>query len=90
MLSELLADYVEERVRQFPKQSFDLAAVKRALGANLSEAEAGLALAPADDERIAGFLDRHPFLVRAQGAAKPVWKPGLDKAAIKGGPRVRR
>ncbi len=36
MIAELLTDYVEERVRQFPKAVFDLAEVKRSLRACLS------------------------------------------------------
>jgi hypothetical protein len=77
MIAELLDDYIEERVRQFPNQAFDLASVRRALQQLLKEGEAG-DLGPGDDKAIAQKLDQHPFLVRAPGAAAS-WKPGLDK-----------
>ena len=82
MIAEMVDEYVEERVRQFPTQVFDLAAVKRALGETLKEAEAGFDLGPGDDKALGQLLDRHPFLVRAPGAAL-AWKPGLDRKAVK-------
>ena len=36
MVGELLADYVDERVRQFPTAAFDLAGVKRSLDGALT------------------------------------------------------
>lgn len=85
IVSELVSEFVEERVRQHPGKAFDLAAVRKAIAASLKDADAGVALAPADDALIAGLLDRHPFVVGTGSGAKRVWKPGLDKAAVKGG-----
>ena len=80
MIAELLADFVEERVRQFPKAPFDLANVKRSLNAVLKEGQAGFDLASGDDRALTGMLDRHPFLLRAKNGTAPAWKPGLDRA----------
>ena len=82
MVAELLDDFVEERVRQFPKQAFDIAAVRRALRETLRDGEAGFDLGPGDDKALGQLLDRHPFLTRVPGAAS-AWQPGLDKAAVK-------
>ena len=84
IIAELLQDYVEERVRQFPTQSFDLDAVKRTLREPLREAQAGFDLGPGHDREIAAFLDQHPFLMRAGKGPAPSWKPGLRKGAAKG------
>ena len=82
MIAELVDDYVEERVRQFPTQAFDVAAVRRALQEALKDGDAGFDLGPGDDKALGQLLDRHPFLTRVPGSA-PAWKPGLDKAAMK-------
>ena len=82
MVAELVEEFVEERVRQFPKQAFDIAAVRKALRESLKDGGAGFDLGPADDKALSQLLDRHPFLVRASGAA-PAWKPGLDLPAQK-------
>lgn len=86
IVSELVSEFVEERVRQHPSKAFDLAAVRAALAASLKEADSGVALKPADDALIAAILDRHPFVVGTGSGAKRAWKPGLDKAAVKAGP----
>ena len=80
MLAELLADYVEERVRQFPKATFDLAGTKRSLNAVLKEGQAGFDLGAGDDRVLTNMLDRHPFLLRASNGPVLTWKPGLDRA----------
>ncbi len=80
MIAELLADYVEERVRQFPKATFDLAGVKRSLNAALKEGQTGFDLGAGDDRALTNILDRHPFLLRASNGPVPTWKPGLDRA----------
>ena len=83
MIAELVEEYVEERVRQFPTQAFDVGAVRQALRESLKEGEAGFDLGPRDDTALAQLLDRHPFLVRASGASALSWKPGLDKSGMK-------
>ncbi len=83
MVGELLADYVEERVRQFPSAAFDLAGVKRSLNGVLKEGQAGFDLGAADDRALATLLDQHPFLLRASQGPALAWKPGLDKARMR-------
>ena len=79
MIAELLTDYVEERVRQFPKAVFDLAGVKRSLSAVLIDGQAGFDLVPGDDRVLTSMLDQHPFLVRAGNGPGLSWRPGLDR-----------
>jgi hypothetical protein len=89
ILAELVDDFVEERVRQFPAESFTLALVKRALQDSLKGTEAATELTSADDRAMVEQLDRHPFLIPAgQGSAK-AWKPGLDRGAGKRRPGRR-
>jgi len=80
LIAELVSEFVEERVRQFPTQVFDLAALKRAVATALEEGGAGFELMSGDDRALASLLDRHPFLVRAKDRTTLAWKPGLDKA----------
>ena len=80
MIAELLADYVEERVRQFPKATFDLAGTKRSLNAALKEGQAGFDLGAGDDRVLTNMLDRHPFLLQASSGPVLAWRPGLDRA----------
>ncbi|MBX9738819.1 MAG: hypothetical protein K2X62_02040 [Beijerinckiaceae bacterium] len=82
MLDALTAEFVEERVRQNPKKSFDLVEASRALSEMLAEAGEKAAFSARDLETITALLDRHPFVLRQPGA-KPSWKPGLDRAQIK-------
>jgi hypothetical protein len=77
IIKELLQDFVEERVRQFPTKIFDLKTVRRALEPALKEAETGIDLGPGDDPLIAKLLDEHPFVVSTNGRTA-AWKPGLD------------
>ncbi len=79
LIAELVSEFVEERVRQFPTQVFDLAAVKRAVTLALKEGRTGLELMSGDDRALASLLDQHPFLVRAKDRTTLAWKPGLDK-----------
>ncbi len=79
MIAELLTDYVEERVRQFPKAVFDLAGVKRSLSAVLKDGQAGFDLVAGDDRVLTSLLDQHPFLVRAGNGPGLSWRPGLDR-----------
>jgi len=80
MLAELLADYVEERVRQFPHAPFELAGVRCSLNAALKEGQAGFDLGAGDDRVLTNMLDRHPFLKRASSGPVLAWRPGLDRA----------
>lgn len=80
IVAELVAEFVEERVRLFPTTTFGVDEVKRALGAALQEAEETVELKPSDDTLIPAILDRHPFLVRTE-TGRATWKPGLNKAA---------
>jgi hypothetical protein len=77
IITELLQDFIEERVRQFPTKVFDVKTVKRALEPTLKEAGTGIELGPGDDRLIATLLDEHPFVIPA-GGAPAAWKPGLD------------
>src|SRR3954466_7350798 len=47
LIAELVSEFVEERVRQFPSQVFDLAALKRAVATALRRAELALNSCPA-------------------------------------------
>ena len=80
LIAELVSEFVEERVRQFPTQVFDLAAVKRAVTMAFKEGGTGLELLSGDDRALTSLLDQHPFLVRAKDRTTLAWKPGLDKA----------
>jgi len=80
LIAELVSEFVEERVRQFPTQVFDLAAVKRAVATAIKEGGAGFELMSGDDRALASLLDQHPFLVRAKDRNTLAWRPGLDKA----------
>ncbi len=77
IITELLQDFIEERVRQFPTKVFDIKAVKRALEPTLKEAGTGIELGPGDDRLIGRLLDEHPFVIPA-GGSPAAWKPGLD------------
>jgi len=83
IVSELVAEFVEERVRQHPTKAFRLDDLKRALAALLRDAGETADLRASDDGWIIDWLDRHPFLIRSHAAAAGEWKPGLNKAALK-------
>jgi hypothetical protein len=83
IVSELVAEFVEERVRQHPTKSFRLDDLKRAVAALLRDAGEATDLKTSDDGWIVDWLDRHPFLIRQQSGAAGEWKPGLNKAALK-------
>ncbi len=78
MLDELVAEFIEERVRRFPGIAFDLDLVVREISGMLTEAGEKVVLSAQDRTRISDLLERHPFLVRAAGAGTR-WTPGLDK-----------
>ena len=82
MVAELVAEFVEERVRQLPTKTFGVEDVKRALGATLRDAGDTIELTSGDDRWMADWLDRHPFLLRARQGRDAGWKPGLNKAAL--------
>ncbi|MDB5651391.1 MAG: hypothetical protein JWL62_2911 [Hyphomicrobiales bacterium] len=82
LLSELVAEYAEERVRQFPGKSFDLEEASRALAAMVAETGEKVTFSQADTGKITALLEGHPFLVRQPGA-RASWKPGLDRAQLK-------
>ena len=79
LIAELVSEFVVERVRQFPTQVFDLAAVTRAVTMAVKEGGAAVELTSGDDRALASLLDQHPFLVRVKDRTTLVWKPGLDK-----------
>jgi len=83
IVSELVAEFVEERVRQHPTKPFRLDDLKRAVAALLRDAGDATNLKAADDGWIVDWLDRHPFLIKQQSGAGGEWKPGLNKAALK-------
>lgn len=84
LIAEVLDDYVEERVRHFPGERFDLVAVKRAIGQTLRDGNSGIELTSIDDPMMVQWLERHPFLVAADRASKLSWKPGLNKGRVQG------
>jgi hypothetical protein len=83
IVNELVAEFVEERVRQLPTKSFILDDVKRALGTMLRDAGDVVDLKAGDDRWMADWLDQHPFLIRAKAGSPGQWKPGLNKMALK-------
>jgi hypothetical protein len=84
IMIELVAEFVEERVRQLPNKTFGIDDVSRALAAMLRDAEGAVEAKPGDSRWIADWLDRHPFLLKAKAGSASQWKPGLNKAALKG------
>ena len=80
---ELVAEFVEERVRHLPTKAFGVEDVKRALGAALREAGDAVELTASDDRRMSEWLDRHPFLRKATAGKAPSWTPGLNRAALR-------
>jgi hypothetical protein len=84
IIAELASEFVEERVRQRPTEAFRIDDVKRALASLLSEAEASVELKATDDRWLCDWLDRHPFLLRADTGSALQWKPGLNRAAAQG------
>ncbi|MDB5595670.1 MAG: hypothetical protein JWM36_2631 [Hyphomicrobiales bacterium] len=83
LLKDLVPEFVEERVRQHPKKSFDIDEASRALAAMVAETGEKVSFSASDISKIATLLEGHPFLVRLSGA-RPSWKPGLDRAQING------
>jgi hypothetical protein len=83
IVAELLAEFIEERVRQAPKKAFGLSDVTRALGSMLRDSDAALELKRTDETWLAQKLDQHPFLRRAKAGASGQWVPGLNKPAMK-------
>jgi hypothetical protein len=81
ILNELLAEFVEERVRQSPNRTFALADVTRALGDMLRDADAAIELKRDDEARLSVWLDQHPFLQRSKSGPGGQWKPGFNKQA---------
>ena len=83
ILNELLAEFVEERVRQAPKKVFGLGVVTRALSGMLRDSDTRLDLKSTDDARLVQWLDQHPFLQRTRAGASAQWTPGLKKPVLK-------
>lgn len=78
IISELTAEFVEERVREMPGKLFSIEDIKRSLSATLRDAGEAAVLMRDDDAMIATYLDRHPFLLKAKAGSKSHWKPGLN------------
>ncbi len=78
ILDELVAEFVEERVRQFPTRSFGVTDIVRALATALGDA-GQTELTTKDHQKIARLLDEHPFLVRTLSGTGATWRPGLAK-----------
>jgi hypothetical protein len=83
IVAELLAEFVEERVRQWPKKPFGLSDVTRALGTMLRDSDTAIELKRADEPRLSDWLDQHPFLRRAASGSSGQWTPGLNKQALR-------
>lgn len=80
IITELAAEFVEERVRELPGKLFSVDDVKRALSTTLRDAGEAVAVLRNDDSMIEKYLDQHPFLIKARTGSLPHWKPGLNKA----------
>jgi hypothetical protein len=80
---ELVAEFVEERVRHSPTKAFGVEDVKRALGTALRDAGGAIELTATDDRWMSEWLDRHPFLLKAKSGKAPSWTPGLNRAALR-------
>lgn len=82
MLNELVAEFVEERVRGQPRKAFDLEEARKAISAMVAETGERVNFTQGDLDRMSALLEGHPFLVRVPGS-RPSWKPGLDRAQLK-------
>ena len=80
---ELVAEFVEERVRHCPGRPFDLGDATRAVHAALREAGHPTALGPRDKSVVANSLNQHPFLLRSQTGPVATWTPGLKKRNLR-------
>jgi hypothetical protein len=83
IVTELVAEFVEERVRQSPTKSFALADVTRALTAMLRDSDAVIDLKRVDDAWLSERLDEHPFLLKSKAGRTSQWKPGFNKQAMR-------
>ncbi len=75
---ELMAEFVEDHVRQRSARAFGMEEVKGSLGTLLREAEVAVDLTAGDDAWMRDWLDRHPLLLRDRSVTAPVWKPGFN------------
>jgi hypothetical protein len=80
---ELAAEFVEDHVRTRSAQPFGMAEVRRSLGTMLQDAEVTVDLRPADDQWLADWLDRHPFLLKQGSGTTRGWRPGINTGALK-------
>ena len=80
---ELAAEFVEDHVRTRSAQPFGMAEVRRSLGTMLQDAEVTVDLRPADDQWLADWLDRHPFLLKQGSGSTRGWRPGINTGALK-------
>ena len=79
---ELLAEFVEERVRQSPTKTFGMEDVTRAIGS--LALETGIIELKHDDPKwISNWLDQHPLLRKAKAGTAGIWKPGFNRAALR-------
>ena len=83
IMAELLAEFVEERVRQLPVHAFNISDVTRAVSAMLRDAGDASALKSSDESWIADWLDQHPFLLKHKVGSGTAWKPGLNKPGLR-------
>jgi hypothetical protein len=80
---ELAAEFVEDHVRTRSAQPFGMAEVRRSLGTMLQDAEVTVDLRSADDQWLADWLDRHPFLLKQGSGTTRGWRPGINTGALK-------
>jgi hypothetical protein len=78
IVEELVAEFVEERVRHQPAQTFSLDELKRALGVILRDADQVIELQSSDDKWLSDWLGQHPFLLGGRGGP---WKAGFNRRA---------
>jgi hypothetical protein len=83
IVAELVAEFVEERVRQSPSKSFALADVTRALTAMLRDSGGAVDLKRVDDAWLSQRLDEHPFLLKSKAGRASQWKPGFNKQSMR-------
>ena len=80
---ELAAEFVEDHVRTQSAQPFGMAEVKRSLGTLLQDAGVAVDLGSTDDQWLADWLDRHPFLLKQGSGTTRGWRPGINTGALK-------
>lgn len=83
ILLELAAEFVEDHVRTRSDQLFTMDQMKHSLTTMLQDAEVAVELKSADEQWLADWLDRHPFLLKQGSGVAGGWKPGMNTGALR-------